>query len=416
MVVCDLFGGVEASKRIYTMHTTHLLHKVIGAGCQWMHAARLAALLVGVQALMQGRKLSVAGLGRALGGVTQAKHNIKRMDRLVGNAKLHSQRTGIYSAQAKVLIGTAVRPRIVVDWSDLNADRSAQLLRAAVPVGGRALTLYEEVHPLKHLGNRGVQVRFLQRLKAMLPPGCCPIIITDAGFRSPWFQAVASLGWDWLGRVRNRDMVQFDGEENWFSVKQLYGGARRRAEYLGRVRLVRSNPVRCAMYRVRRPKQGRIKRTCYGQRCQSAHSQKKARRQREPWLIVTSLPGGAHQVEKVIKLYALRMQIEEGFRDLKNARLGLSLCESRTKAIERLANLLLIAMLATLVLWLIGLAAQRQGLQYQFQANTTRHRAVLSLFYLGAQLVQHGTDWLTNSELRCSVAELQGISNQGLAT
>lgn len=397
------------------MHTTQLLHKMIGESCQCIHAARLAALLAGVEALLQGRKLSVAGLGRALGGAAQTKHNIKRMDRLVGNTKLHEERSQFYAAQARLLIGTAMRPRIVVDWSDLNADRSAQLLRAAVPVGGRALTVYEEVHPLKHLGNRGVQIRFLRRLKVMLPPGCCPIIITDAGFRSPWFQAVAALGWDWLGRVRNRDMVQFDGEHNWFHVKQLYGSARRRAEYLGRVRLVRSNPVRCAMYRVRRPKQGRIKRTCYGQRCQSAHSEKTARRQCEPWLIVTSLPGGAHQVEKVIKLYALRMQIEEGFRDLKNARLGLSLCESRTKGAERLANLLLIATLATLTLWLIGLAAQRRGLQYQFQANTVRHRAVLSVFYLGAQLVHRGTEWLTSGEFRCSVAELQGISNQGLA-
>jgi hypothetical protein len=40
------------------------------------------------------------------------------------------------------------RPLIIVDWSDLHADGSRQLLRAAPIVQGRALTLFEEVHPL----------------------------------------------------------------------------------------------------------------------------------------------------------------------------------------------------------------------------------------------------------------------------
>ena len=43
------------------------------------------------------------------------------------------------------------------------------LLRASLPVGGRALTLYEEVHPQKKLANRDVQHRFLQRLAQRLP-------------------------------------------------------------------------------------------------------------------------------------------------------------------------------------------------------------------------------------------------------
>ena len=36
---------------------------------------------------------------------------------------------------------------IIVDWSTLKADESWHLLRAALAVGGRTLTLYEEVHP-----------------------------------------------------------------------------------------------------------------------------------------------------------------------------------------------------------------------------------------------------------------------------
>jgi len=57
-------------------------------------------------------------------------------------------------------------PLIVIDWSDLKADQSLHLLRASLPVGGRSLTLYEEVHKQKDLGNRKVQHRFLQPLGA----------------------------------------------------------------------------------------------------------------------------------------------------------------------------------------------------------------------------------------------------------
>ena len=52
------------------------------------------------------------------------------------------------------------------------------------------MTLYEEVHPLAQMASRAVHKRFVVRFCAMLPPGCRPIVITDAGFRSPWFQLV----------------------------------------------------------------------------------------------------------------------------------------------------------------------------------------------------------------------------------
>ena len=43
---------------------------------------------------------------------------------------------------------------------------------------------------------------FLAHLRAVLPVGCAPILITDAGFRGPWFREVERYGWDWIGRVR----------------------------------------------------------------------------------------------------------------------------------------------------------------------------------------------------------------------
>jgi hypothetical protein len=81
-----------------------------------------------------------------------------------------------------------------VHWSDLKADQSLHRLRASLPVGGRALTLDEEVHPPRRLNNRRVQERFLERLVALLPPGVVPVIVANAGFKVPFYRAVERLG------------------------------------------------------------------------------------------------------------------------------------------------------------------------------------------------------------------------------
>ena len=62
--------------------------------------------------------------------------------------------------------------------------------------------------------------------------------------------------------------------------------------------------------------------------------------------------------KKVVRLYRARMQIDEAFRDLKSPRFGLALEYPRTGEANRLAMWLLIAALATIVLWLIGMAVR----------------------------------------------------------
>jgi hypothetical protein len=102
--------------------------------------------MVTVTALIQGKKLSVTGLGRAIKSEAYEKHNIKRADRLIGNPMLNQERPMIYRALVAILIGQYRQPVILVDWSDLSDDRKFHLLRASLAVGGRALTLYKESH------------------------------------------------------------------------------------------------------------------------------------------------------------------------------------------------------------------------------------------------------------------------------
>ena len=82
------------------------------------------------------------------------------------------------------------------------------------------------------------------------------------------------------------------------------------------------------------------------------------------------------------------MTIEEGFRDLKSSKYGLSLEDNETINTERLIVWLMLGALTCLYAWIIGFAAEAMNLQRQFQANSIRHRRVLSFFYLGCQIIR----------------------------
>lgn len=376
------------------MHALNIVQQLIRTCCPHIHAARLTVILAAVGAAVRVRRLTLTELGRALVGTARAKHEIKRMDRLLGNRHLGAERFELYQVLARRVVGALREPLIVVDWSDLTANRRWQLLRAAMPIGGRCLTLYEEVHPLTHLGHPRVQRAFLDQLKALLPAGVRPILITDAGFRAPWFKSVNRLGWHWIGRVRNRTYVRPRGRHAWIGCKSLYAQASPRPQALGAFAVVRSNPVSAHLYLIKQLKKHRISKSVFGQRVRSNHSLNKARAQREPWLIAAS-PSLAHlPAAQIIKHFATRMQIEEAFRDLKCARYGLGFELNLSRSRQRLAALLLIALLSFFVLWLIGQQALARGLQFHYQSNTRRTRPVLSLFNLACLIVRRATDQL----------------------
>lgn len=124
-------------------------------------------------------------------------------------------------------------------------------------------------------------------------------------------------------------------------------------------------------------------------------------------MLVSSLRSEDVTAQRVIQLYRTRMQIEEAFRDIKNQRTGFSLSDTRTRAQERLANLLLIGMLATLVVWMLGRLAEEKQLHYQYQANTVKTQRVLSLFYLGCLLILHGQTQFTQRVCQHAIKLIQ---------
>ena len=151
------------------MHARSILHRILSAHLPDIHAKRLASLLAAVEAVVSGSRLTLSDVGRGLSGPVAVKHNIKRIDRLLGNGSLHAETPKLYEALVRTSLAGISLPLIVVDGSDLTPDRHWQLLRASVAIEGRSMTLYEEVHPQSRAASPRVHEAFLVRIKAMLP-------------------------------------------------------------------------------------------------------------------------------------------------------------------------------------------------------------------------------------------------------
>ena len=390
------------------MPAQHVLRTLLNDTCSTMHQARRRALEVTVLAALSGARLTVTALGRSIASRAKQKHCIKRADRLLSNTHVHRERSAIYAELVRRLIGGCQRPIILVDWSDLDDCKRHFLLRAAVAVKGRSFTLYEEVHTIQTKEKPQSHRHFLQTLKGMLAADCSPLIVSDAGFRVPWFQLVESLGWDWLGRVRNRTFVQLAGKDTWVPCKTLYPLATQTPQALGQACMAQSNPLACHLVLYNAPPKGRVQKNRLGHKARNARSRRYATSTHEPWLLATSLPACPHFAKQVVARYALRMQIEESFRDLKSSRFGLALEHHLTQHVERLQVLLLIAMLALMVAWLMGKAAELTGQQWHYQANTVRRRTVLSTIFIGLIVSADTRTTLTAQDLTGAWESLLG--------
>src|SRR5690606_35259430 len=131
------------------MHAIRLLSHWLAAHAVIGHRAREVALLKLVRALFNGSKLSLTQLGRHREGAAYEKHHIKAADRLLSNRHLNAERDGIYRAIARTLVHGVKRPVIIVDWSDLEPRRRWLVLKAALAIEGRALSIFERVYPMK---------------------------------------------------------------------------------------------------------------------------------------------------------------------------------------------------------------------------------------------------------------------------
>jgi hypothetical protein len=383
------------------MRATQVLQKCLSFSLEAIHALRKKSLMQAVDALLTGRRLTLMDMARAWPGAERVRAPLKALDRLLSNPHLHVERESLYANMARWLL-RGPHPVIVVDWSDLKADKSWCLLRAAVPIGGRTLTILDMVFTGKQQGSPAAEKHFLQRLKTLVPAGMTPILITDAGFRNPWFRAVESMGWYWLGRVRHRTFFTRPGataqKDAWLPCRALHVLATAQPQDLGEVEIARYRPLLARLVLYRKIPKGRKHRTRLGAVARSKASRKAAAREREPWLIVAS-PQLAVSPKQMVKLYARRMQIELSFRDLKSHRYGQAFEDSLTRKDRRIEMLLLLSAMAAFASWVAGLAADAMDMARWLVPHSAK-RKLYSILRLGREAlvrqwpIDHVSQWI----------------------
>jgi hypothetical protein len=233
------------------MQQLPLLHKDFAKELPFIHKTRLNCLMSVCNTAATNNKLFLTGLGRSLSSTTKTSSNIEKVNRLLGNKHLHLERWAFYQSMACRLIPGWMSPWIHVDWSCINATTNLYLLRASLSVKGRSIVLYEECHPKKKENNHSVHQQFLKNLKAILPSCATPIIVTDAGFRAPWFIAVRQMGWHFVGRLRNKNLILMEGTETWQLSSLFFKQATGKPTHLGHALLTEEKqvPVHLVLYK-----------------------------------------------------------------------------------------------------------------------------------------------------------------------
>jgi hypothetical protein len=382
------------------MRAVEILHGQLESGGRFLHAKQWSAIWRAVAGLVRGRQLWLTGLGRSLPGASTDKHRIKAVDRLLGSAGVQRGLLQLYAVLARFLLRRIPRPIILVDWT--GGAPGFYILSAMLCFEGRAIPIYSRTFFSKRKCSPRAEREFLADLVEVVPSGCVPILVTDAGFHLEWFDAVRERGWEFVGRVRGKLTVQFEGA--WAPLSVVHARARQKPRDLGMLALRHKNSrqirlVLAARRKLKGRKQYRVNgqlRTGYEQARKSA---------REPWLLATSLNDSG---KCVVDVYAMRMQIEQTFRDLKNHRYGWSFRDMRCKTTRRSDVLLLVAALAMVVMHTVGLAAGQTELARGFQANTVRDRRVFSTFSLAKLLFGGFLETLLPAQaLRASLCDLQ---------
>jgi hypothetical protein len=282
------------------------------------------------------------------------------------------------------VISSGSRPPIIIDWTAVTPNLWA--LVAAVSFKGRALTIYAETHPISRYLKPYVHSAFLRRLSKVLPPRCAPVVLADAGFRSPFMKLVEKMDWDYVIRLRGPVVVRHKFGRGWRRLPYLFGELGSWCKDFGRAEIGRRVRFVTRLVGVRRAVRHR---KYHSRQRHSSITWRYKREAYEPWVLATSV---GVESSRVIALYARRMQIEETFRDAKNPRFGMSLAFSRPRSPERADILLLLASLAHLLALLVGIAAENANLQRGFQANTVVSKRVISLVMLGRFLFSCGNE------------------------
>ncbi len=333
--------------------------------------SQLKTLAALVLAFLKAANGSIAAIGRAIESLAKPKHSIKRVDRFLGNPRLHL--SAFAEGLVRMIWAQLANERLLLalDWTELH-DGCHQTLVLASIAGGRAVPVLWRTVP-KHTDETTrtqVELSMLEEFAKLKPPSCRAIIVADRGFEKiKLFKKARRLGLNFIVRLKHKAFV-FCHHYNGSLADLPVAGLRD----WGRVLY-----TACHQYPIRLV-------TLY------------EAGQKESWLLATN----THDARLVAVYYARHMEIEECFRDLKSERNGLCLRGVNLHSPERYDRLsLVIALVIAFAYFFMVLAGQlgkEQGLQRGLMANTERRRT-LGLWRVGRWILNNGHRFPLRTEI-----------------
>lgn len=388
------------------MHAEQIVRRFVSS-VPGIHKSRIRSYSDLVSAVIHGGRLTLTQLGRRLSG-PNCKANLKRVERLIGSPRVGDEMVAFAARTLEVCEPQAGALVIGVDWSPAKAGGAFMELRASLLNAGmgRGVTIYQEVHPQEQYASPSVEARFLRRLKRILPAGCQVILVTDAGFRRHWFIAAERYGYSWIGRIRQGQMLGEKG--NFQPVTHWFGRASPIPRKVADIKLTKQHQKLCDLVLWRKPKRERkhYRRPGHGPTTKAAKEAKASAR--EPWLLGCSTDLRYLSADRIADYYALRMQIEENFRDHKSTEFGFGQETSQSRSLSRIQALLLLGTIAAFVMWHIGQLAETEGLHRRFRVTTRKSRE-LSLISLARALCEHPRWLLSHLATRSLAARMERL-------
>ena len=315
-----------------------------------LHAKRVASLANATVGALQGARLAVGAIGRALAVAKDLdpKHAIKQVDRFFSNTGVDVW--ALFASWVQYVVGT--RPEILaaIDWTDYDPDNQSTIAIYLVTKHGRATPLiWKAVKKSTLQGWRNeYEDQVLERMHEVLPARVKVTVLADRGFGDQKFYELLKdqLGFDFV--VRFRGVIKVTSAEGETKSALAWTPNNGRSLLLRGARVTREGRQLGAV-------------VCL-----------KAKGMKDAWHLATSF--GDKPAAEIVNLYSRRFTIEESFRDMKNLRFGMGLSDTRIGSPERRDRILLVGAVAAALLTLLGAAGEAVGLDRRMKANTSKER------------------------------------------
>jgi len=353
------------------------------ANVKGMRRSRMKTLSDIVPAAMALFGVGVLALGRAMQTGTTCKHNIKRVNRFLGNTALEGE--ALARALFEAFVPEEERALVLADWTDVP---NGKLLVFSLPANGRSIPFFTKVVAKK--AGEGAMIRAENEALAVLQRICSNgpevTIVADRGFGNQrWIPGVKGLGFHFVQRVSGVFSADTEGYIGKLDEMNLRRGARMRD--WGHGVLGEDEAIEGRLVTAFEPDA------------------------KEPWYLLTDLDDAS--VQEVVSIYRRRWWIETTFRDNKNRDWGLGLANVELKDYRRYERLFYIVALAFTFLTAHGAAAEAEGFDKGCKANTRKIR-VLNLLRLGHIFIrQQGAQFEFALEALRRLATLDHAPNWG---